>query len=161
MILLALILQAAPPPGSPSPPALQAGPGQPPATMVVEPVAMAMAAWDADGDGRTSRAELQAGVARSMAAINAARSGGLGYIGYADWAKRWLGDANALPSPFEIDADGDNRITLAELQAAMTRVFDRLDKDRDDFVTRAEALTIRASPSERDGRGGPRGKRRR
>ncbi|MEH3158779.1 MAG: EF-hand domain-containing protein [Sphingomonas taxi] len=133
MILLPLLLQAAVP----------AAPGQPPATMVVEPVAMAIAAFDTDGDGRTSRAELEAGVARSFAAIDTARSGSLGYIAFADWAERWLGDRNALPSPFEVDTDGDNRITLAELQAAFARVFARLDADKDGSVTRKEVLTIR------------------
>ena len=68
-----------------------------------------------------------------------------GYIGYGDWALRWLGDANALPSPFTVDADSDNRITLAELQAELARTFDRLDKNHDGALTRAELLTIRAS----------------
>lgn len=144
MILLPLLLQAATP----------AAPGQPPATMVVEPVAMAIAAFDADGDGRTSRAELEAGVARSFAAIDTARSGSLGYIAFGDWAERWLGDRNALPSPFEVDTDGNDRITPAELQAAFARVFARLDTDRDGNVTRKEVLTIRTmAPREGDGRG--------
>ncbi|WP_426255065.1 EF-hand domain-containing protein [Sphingomonas sp. DC2300-3] len=134
-MLLTLLLQAATP---------VAAPAQPPATLVVEPVAMAIAAFDSDGDGRTTRAELAAGVARSFAAIDTAHTGSLGYIDFADWSTRWLGDPNALPSPFEVDSDGDNRITLAELQAAMARVFARLDVDRDGVVTRKECLTIRS-----------------
>ena len=101
-------------------------------------------------EGSGTVAELDAGVRRSFAAIDTAHGGSFGYIGYSDWALRWLGDRNALPSPFEVDADGDNRITLAELQAQFARVFARLDKDGDGVVTRAEALTIRASvPDER------------
>jgi len=141
MILAALLIQAASAVAVPGTPVT---PPQPPATMVVEPVAMAIVAFDTDGDGRTSRAELAAGAKRSFDAIDTAQTGSLGYIGYADWAARWLGDANALPSPFEVDADGDNRITAAELQAALLRVFARLDANKDGFVTRAEALTIRA-----------------
>ncbi|MCP3735824.1 EF-hand domain-containing protein [Sphingomonas sp. RP10(2022)] len=140
-MLLPLLLQtAAPLPAG----AVPAAPGQPPATLVVAPVAMAIAAFDANGDGRTTRAELEAGVARSFAAIDTGGSGSLGYIAFADWAERWLGDRNALPSPFEVDTDGDNRITLAELQAAFARVFARLDVDKDGSVTRKEVLTIRA-----------------
>jgi hypothetical protein len=135
-MLLTLLLQVATP--------IPSVPAQPPATLVVEPVAMAIAAFDSDGDGRTSRAELTAGVARSFAAIDATHSGSLGYIAFADWSTRWLGDPNALPSPFEVDTDGDNRITLGELQAAMARVFARLDADKDGFVTRKECLTIRS-----------------
>jgi hypothetical protein len=161
MLLLLLLLQAAAPAVPP------AGPGQPPATMVVEPVAMAIAGWDADGDGRTTRAELEAGVRRSFAAT-AGGGDAIGYIGYSDWAQRWLGDRNALPSPFEVDADADNRITAAELQAAMARVFARLDRDGDGALVRAELLTLRANPGgdrpgrdrdrrrDRDGDDGPR-----
>jgi hypothetical protein len=105
---------------------LPAGSGPPPTatqpTMVVEPVAMMIAACDADGDGRVTRAELTPCVARSFAAIDTAHAGSIGYIGYGDWALKWLGDANALPSPFSVDADNDNRITLAELQDARARL---------------------------------------
>ena len=147
MLIFSMLLQAAAPaPGQPQ---------QPPATMVVEPVAMAIAAWDADGDGRTSRAELAAGVRRSFAAVGGREAAPLGYLGFADWAERWLGDRNALPSPFEVDADGDNKITLAELETAMGRVFTRLDRNNDGQVSRTEALTIRA------GAGGQPGDRRR
>jgi len=157
-LLVPLLLQAAAPPSSPGAPAVTPrGPGQPPATLMFEPVAMLIASFG-DGAGRTSRAAMQAGVARTFAAVDTAGAGSLGYIAFADWAERWLGDRNALPSPFEVDADGDNRITLAELQAAFARTFDRLDVDRDGQLTRAELLTIRGlaggDPTER-------GKRRR
>lgn len=144
-MLLALLLQAASPPVTALPPGAQ----QPPATMVVEPVAMMLASFDADGDGRTSRAEMLAGAKRSFDAIDTAHAGSLGYIGFADWAERWLGDRNALPSPFEVDRDGDNRITLAELDQQLSHEFDRLDRDHDGQLTRAELLTIRASTSDR------------
>jgi hypothetical protein len=137
---------------------LPAGSGPPPTatqpTMVVEPVAMMIAACDADGDGRVTRAELSPCVARSFAAVDTTHSGSIGFIGYSDWALKWLGDANALPSPFSVDADNDNRITLAELQTALASAFDRLDKDHDAVLTRAELLTIRANPGgATDGRG--------
>jgi len=151
---LILALQAAPVATAPP------GPGQPPATMVVEPVAMMIAACDADSDGRTTAAELHACVERSFAAIDTGHKGALGYIEFADWAERWLGDRNALPSPFEVDADGDNRITLDELQVKMAQTFRRLDRDHDAAVTRAECLTIRASApypqgGRRKGKGAP------
>ena len=157
-MLIALLLQAATlPPPSQGAAIVPPGAAQPPATMVVEPAAMAIAAWDADGDGRTTRAELAAGVKRSFDAIDTAHAGSIGYIGFADWAARWLGDRNALPSPFEVDANADNRITLAELQASFAAIFDRHDRDKDGAVTRQETLTIRAMGSE--GRGAPRGRK--
>ena len=133
-------------------------PVQPTATLVVEPAAMAIAACDADGDGRTSRAELNACLQRSFAAIDTGHTGKLRFLAYADWATRVLGNANALPSALEVDGDGDDAVSLAELQAAFGRVFDRLDKDRDGFVTRAELLTVRSGLSER-GAGDKRGRK--
>ena len=130
--------------------------GSTPATMVAAPIALAIAGLDADGDGRTNRAELIAGVARSFAAADTAHRGKLRYLDYADWALRWLGDRNALPSPLELDTDGDDAVSLAELQARFATEFDRLDIDHDGFVSHAELLTIR------DGRAadiGRRGKR--
>ena len=118
--------------------------GPTPPSLVVEPVAMMIATCDADGDGRVSRDEMHRGLAKSFAAIDTGNTGKLGYIAFADWAERWLGDRTALPSPFETDADGDNKITLAELDAKFDAIFARLDKDKDGFLTRAELLTIRA-----------------
>lgn len=153
-MLLALLLQAAAPPPQSRP----AGPQQPAATMVIEPAAMLLATFDADGDGRTSRTEMAAGIRRTFAAIDTARAGRLGYLAFADWAERWLGDRNALPSPFETDTDGDNQITEAELEAQFGRIFDRLDKDHDGYLTRAELLTIRSGTGERGGPGGRHGR---
>jgi hypothetical protein len=140
-MLAALAAQAA----APFSPLPTPGQAQPPATMVVEPVAMAIAAFDANGDGRTSRAEMEAGVRRSFDAIDTAHAGKLRYLDFAEWALRWLGDRNALPSPFDVDANGDDAVSLAELQAWFATTFARLDKDHDGSLTRAELLTIRAS----------------
>ncbi|MDE0879476.1 MAG: EF-hand domain-containing protein [Sphingomonas bacterium] len=132
------------------------------ATVMVEPVGMMIATFDSDGDGRVSQAESKAGVARSFAAIDTGNSGRMGYIAYADWCSRWMGDPDALPSPFSVDTDGDNIITLDEMQAAIAHIFARFDTDKDGAVTRKELLTIHASPNGgRFGQGGrtPRGQR--
>lgn len=143
LLAAAAALQAAPPPTPGTTPG--AAPAQPPATMVVAPAAMLLATFDADGDGRTSRAEMDAGLARTFAAIDRNHAGKLRYLDFADWSLRWLGDRNALPSPFELDRDGDDAVSLAELQAWFAATFARLDRDHDGSLTRAELLTIRAS----------------
>ena len=153
LLPLAMLIQAAPPP-APVPPALDR---LPLATIVAEPVAVAIAGFDADGDGRVTRDELSAGIARSFAAADPSKNGSIGYIAFADWAERWLGDRNAVPSALEVDRDGDNRITLAELSARFDAIFTRLDRDKDGALSHAELLTIRASAArgegDRDGRG--------
>ena len=131
---LALALQVALP--GPAP--------QPPATILVEPAAMLLATCDADGDALTTRAERDACLARAYATAEGATAGRIGFIAYGDWARRWLGDRNALPSPYEVDADGDNRIALSELTARFTALFDRYDLNRNGAVDRTELVTIRA-----------------
>lgn len=137
---------------------------QPPsATIMAEPVALMIAACDANGDAQVTRAELSACAANSFATIDTAGKGSLGYIDFADWAARWLGDRNALPSAFETDSNGDNRITLAELQAQLDKTFTRLDRDRNDVLVRSELLTLDANRGRGDAfgrrRGGDRGGR--
>ena len=153
ILLLALAAQV-PPPAAPVPPR------QPGATIVAEPAALFIAACDANGDARTTRAELAACVARSFGDAGPNPAGSAGYIGYSDWAQKWLGDRNALPSPYQVDADTDNRITLAELQAQFGVLFDRFDLDKDGVVTRSELVTIRSAAVPQDGDGGKRRGRR-
>jgi len=123
-----------------------APPAAPPASMVVEPVGMMIAACDANGDAIVTRDEMKQCVARSFAAIDVDHKGSIGFIDYSDWARIYLGDPNATPGPFDMDTDNDNRITLAEMDARFDAVFDRLDRDHDGKLTRAELLTIRANP---------------
>lgn len=143
-MLLALLLQTAAPPE-----VRVLGPGRPngqtPATLVVEPAAMLVIACDTDADARTLRVELDGCVARSFAASATAPGASLGYVDYARWQQTWLGDQGALPSPLEVDRDGDGRVTLDELQGQFARLFARYDKDADGAITRAEGLTFRAT----------------
>lgn len=124
------------------------GPIQPPPgprpTIVAEPVALTIAAYDADQDGLVTRAELVAGAARSFASV-AKGAADIGYIGYGDWALRWLGDANALPSQFDVDGDHNDRITQAELTATLMRAFVRFDLNKDGVLSRAELITLRST----------------
>jgi len=135
--------QQPPAPGAPLQPPL---PGSEPIPlMIAEPVAMAIAAFDADGDGIVTRAEYDAGVGKSFDAV-AKGQASIGYIQFGDWSERWLGNRNALPSPFEVDQDGDNRISLGELQARFALFFTRFDRDKNGSITRAELLTTRPAP---------------
>ena len=120
-----------------------ARPGQPPATVIVEPVGMMIAAFDSDGDGRVTRAEFDAGLKRSFDAVDGGKAGAIGYIDFSDWSERWLGDRNTLPSPFETDRDGDNKVSYAELAQRFTLYFERFDVDKDGVIVRRELVEIR------------------
>ncbi len=119
---------------------------QPPATIVAEPAALFIAACDADADAKVTQSELTACVMHAFAGADDAATGSIGYIAYADWCMRWLGDRTALPSPFELDTDGDNRITLAELQTGFAGYLRRFDIDHNGIVSRAELVTIKSRP---------------
>lgn len=158
MLALAALLLATPALAqqdtAPPVPARPAGPGQPPVTVIAEPVAMMIAAFDRDGDARVTRAEFDAGLRHSFDSIDTQKKGWLGYIDYSDWSERWMGDRNTLPSPFETDRDGDNRITYDEIAQRFDLLFQRFDTNKDGVLERRELVTIRPQmPSpDRDGR---------
>lgn len=133
---------------------------QPAATVIVEPVAMMIAAFDADGDARVTRAEFDAGLRKSFDSMKP-QGGMFSYIGFSDWAERWLGDRNTLPSPFETDRDGDNKISFDELAARFDLFFTRFDADKDGVLIRRELVTIRPPATTIDPRSGGKKRRRR
>ena len=145
-LFLAVAQQAQPAPQSVRPDAYRPAP----ATIVAEPVALFLAGMDRDRDGCTTLAELRQGLA-DVTGGDKPWGAGIGYIAYSDWAERWLGDRNGLPSPFELDRNGDNRITVEELGTRFEGVFARFDADKDGAVTRAELLTLRNSALGRPG----------
>ena len=154
LMLLALFLQAAQvPPDVLVRAPLPATP-QTPATILVEPVAMLIATFDGEPDGGTDevrdgyveRSEINAGLERTFKLADRAKTGKLRYLAYSDWALRWLGDRAALPSPYEVDRDNDDAVTLIELQDHFSRLFARYDRDGDKKISRAELLTFRARP---------------
>jgi Ca2+-binding EF-hand superfamily protein len=120
-----------------------ARPAQPTPVLTAEPVALMIAAFDRDGDARVTREEFAAGLRQSFDSIDTRRTGSLGFIAFSDWAERWLGDRNTLPSPFETDRDDDGKITYAELAARFDQFFTRFDLNKDGVLVRSELLTFR------------------
>lgn len=146
LTLAAVSLAAQQQPAAPGVPLQPPQPGSEPIPlMIAEPVAMAIAAFDADSDGIVTRTEYDAGVSKSFDAV-AKGQAAIGYIQFGDWSERWLGNRNALPSPFEVDQDGDNRISLSELKARFALFFTRFDRDKNGSITRSELLTTRPAP---------------
>lgn len=116
---------------------------QPQATVIAEPVALLIAGFDSDGDARVTRAEFDEGLKRSFDSADTGHTGSLGYIAYSDWSLRWMGDRNTLPSPFEMDRDGDNKVSWSEFQDRFAQIWARFDKNKDGVIERSELVTIR------------------
>lgn len=151
-VLLALVVappafaqQQTAPAAPPLQPTLDPQRQQQPPTIVFEPVAMMIAAFDADGDARVTPEEFRSGLKHSYDSVDPNRSDAIGYLAFSDWAVKWLGHSAALPSPFEADRDGDNRISFAELAGRFSQLVARFDADRDGVLTRAELVTVRSS----------------
>lgn len=149
MFLLSLALLAAQP-GPPSPTPIEIRPGVNPVGVnpvpiseTAEPIGLAIASFDSNGDGLTSRAEFDAALERTFTAADRDSNGTLGYIEYSGWALTWLGSATALPGPYAIDTDGDNQLSRSEFAAAFATQFARLDADNDGSISHAELLTLR------------------
>jgi hypothetical protein len=154
LLLLMLLAAAQPNPSSagPPPPASPATirPGETPSrvsivpiSQVAEPLGLAVAGFDANHDATTTLAEYEEALGRTFAASDRDGGGSLGYLEYSRWAETWLGSQSALPGPFAIDADGDNRLSREEFMAEFKRHFTRLDIGKDGAVSRAELLTVR------------------
>ncbi len=158
--ILAALFLASPAFAQTVPAAAPAGtpPPQPAANLIAEPVALMIAAFDSDGDARVTRAEFDAGLRHAFADADPQHTGSVGYLRFSDWAERWLGNRNALPSPFEVDTDGDNRITFVELAARFDLFFTRFDTNKDGVLLRSELVTLRPQLYRPGGRGRGRGK---
>lgn len=123
-----------------------------------------IAAFDADHDGRLTRAEYDAGRAARFAATDTDGDGSLSeaeYVGeYTGRLERRLAtstDAEDRKTEERqrqtrqahvrfgvLDADHDGRIARAEYDRVGTRSFDEQDGDRDGIVTTKDVATTRA-----------------
>jgi hypothetical protein len=144
LILAALIATPAAAQTAPAPAPSPAGaPPQPAANLLAEPVALMIAAFDSDGDAKVTRAEFDAGLRHAFDSADPQHVGWVGYLRFSDWEEQWLGNRNALPSPFEVDTDGDNHITYPELAARFDLFFNRFDINKDGVLVRSELVLLR------------------
>lgn len=98
-----------------------------------------LGAADADGDGRVTRAEIDAYRADQMAAVDASGDGALS-IEEFDTLYRALTRSRMVDAFQDLDADGDGRIVAEEIDARIARIMARMDRDGDGVLS----LTRRA-----------------
>lgn len=101
---------------------------------------------DADGDGKVTRAEFNAGFAdRVFAIYNRTEKDGV--VTKAEWDAIERANEDRAESSFRaLDANGDGKLTRAELSAntprrnaVVNRLFDRVDTNKDGALTLEEA----------------------
>lgn len=133
--------------GPPSPPGggPPGGPGGMPGSQMQEakitrPVALLFTGMDANHDLVVSTDELLKGIDEEFARADVDRSGVVTGFEMADWCKTALGDAEALPDLREMDTDINYTVTPHEFTTALKHQFERMDKNGDGLLTRAEML---------------------
>lgn len=132
------------PPGPPGggPPG---GPGGMPGSQLQEakitrPVALLLTGLDANRDLIVSTDELLKGIDEEFARADVDRSGVITGFEMADWCKAVMGDPAALPDLREMDTDMNYTVTPHEFAMALKHQFERMDKNGDGLLTRAEML---------------------
>ena len=113
-----------------------------PPVLVATPAALMIAAMDANGDARVTKAEQTAATEALFKAADTDGDGQLGLLELADWAQTWLGDQSSVPGRFDFDRNGDDRISKAEFVAEIDRRFAAFDRNKDGVVERSELLII-------------------
>ncbi len=95
---------------------------------------------DINRDGKVSRAEFSAGFADAMLTVN--NLGRDGSLSPAQWNE--VERAGRASTFARIDVDHDGKLTRNELStgkdrdAAVSAIFNRIDKDRDGFISAEE-----------------------
>ena len=121
--------------------------GAPPAQSFADGADARFRRLDADGDGRVTRAEFNAGFAERLYSIYNRRPDGV--ITKAEWdAVERANESRAESSFRALDRNHDERLTREELsrgrqrELVVNRVFDRVDKNHDGALTLEEARTF-------------------
>jgi Ca2+-binding EF-hand superfamily protein len=110
--------------------------------MSATPAAVMLAGLDTNQDQKIDRKELEAGADRAFESADADHNGAVTIGELADWARRWLGDAYALPGHFQFDTDQNDRISRAEFHTTFERLFAQFDQNKDGVIERSELLTM-------------------
>ncbi|HKJ72747.1 MAG TPA: EF-hand domain-containing protein [Alphaproteobacteria bacterium] len=110
--------------------------------MSAPPAALMLATLDTNNDQKVDRKELEAGADRAFASADTDGNGSVSIAELADWSKRWMGDAYALPGHFQFDEDQNDHISRKEFHDTFRRLFARFDQNKDGVLERSELLTM-------------------
>lgn len=114
------------------------------------PVSLLLTEFDKNNDGVTSIKELQSGIAVEWQQFEKPRSA----IRFGQWRAQKFGSGEAFPAHLAFDRDFDGKVSKSEFSNRLSSGFERLDKNNDTQLSRAEMLvTMKPSNEGRaDGR---------
>lgn len=144
--------------GPPGPPGAGPQDGARPGALLQEAkiarsIAILFTGLDANQDLVFDRSELEAAIPREFERADVDHSGVITGFEMTDWCILMLGDKEAQPDLRTMDSDVNYIITPHEFTTALRHEFDRMDKDQDGRITRAEMLMD--APQRMMGGGGP------
>lgn len=145
--LASLLLAAGCASGPPGPPGGPDGPpgagrgGQLQESKITRPVALFFTSLDTNDDFIVSKSELDDAIPREFGRADTDQSGVLTGFEMADWCALVLGDKEAQPDLRAMDNDLNYTVTEHEFAVALRHEFNRMDRNQDGFLTRAEMLT--------------------
>jgi Ca2+-binding EF-hand superfamily protein len=107
---------------------------------ITRPVALLFTGMDANRDLLATSDELNVAIDVEFARADADHSGVITGFEMVDWCTAVLGDGQALPDLRAMDPDLSYTVTPHEFTVALRHEFERLDKNGDSVLTRAEML---------------------
>ena len=154
--LLASTCASEPPGGPPS----GGPPGGPGAGVLQEakitrPVALLFTGMDANRDLVVTADELDAAIDTEFTRADADGSGVITGFEMIDWGKVALGDGGALPDLRSMDTDMNYTVTAFEFATGLRHEFERLDRNGDKVLYRAEMLMDTPMRMQGGGQGTP------
>lgn len=118
------------------------GPGEEPIRALLSADALLFVGFDGDGDHATTRAEMEAGIAREFARADTNGDGQIQPIEFQNWSNVALGGGQIGPFRLEFDRNVDNVISREEFDAEIRARFDDYDTDENGVVARSELVRL-------------------
>jgi hypothetical protein len=118
------------------------GGGDAPFRAILSADALMFAAFDADGDLQTSRAEIDAGLDREFQRADVNRDTLLQPIEFQNWSSNALGGTQMGPYRLDFDRNVDNTITREEFINELQARAREYDRDENGAVTRSEMVRL-------------------
>lgn len=107
---------------------------------IARPIALLFVGMDSNRDLVLDREELEAAIPHEFAGADTDQSGVLTGFELVDRCTRMMGDKEAQPDLRAMDTDMNYTVTLHEFTVALRHEFERMDRNQDGVLTRAEML---------------------